>query len=106
MFAILFALALIALLILDRIFLPKSAHRAWTLMAVTFSLAAVSAIFTKPLEELAHALGVGRPVDLVIYILVIIGVREFFIARVRHRELHRELTRLVRELAMEKAKVG
>lgn len=103
MFKFLFPLALVSILVIDYWALPKSARRAWQVLAFTFGGAALLALYTEPLTIVSQWLGVGRPVDAVLYIAVAILVREFFLTRIRHRETQTQLTTLTRALAIQSA---
>ena len=96
MFKIIFAVFILALLAFDSIFLPNSARRTRRLLAVVFIGAGVAALFQDPIARLAETLGVGRGVDLVMYFVVVILVRELFLSRARFTQLDSQLTRLVR----------
>ncbi|HTL12692.1 MAG TPA: DUF2304 domain-containing protein [Bdellovibrionota bacterium] len=52
----------------------------------------------------AAAVGVGRGVDLIIYPLVVWLFREAILSRVRYHQQQREITRLVRALAVGSAR--
>jgi hypothetical protein len=65
-----------------------------------FAVAAVFVIAPDLSTALAHAVGIGRGVDVVLYPLVIWLVRESFVARRRRLEDEERLTKLVRELAL------
>jgi len=90
-------------LLIDYIAFPKRARRAWLAMSLVFIVAGSLALFPEPLMLVADFLGVGRPVDVVLYVGLAIMTREFFLSRIRDRELHRELTTLTRELAIARA---
>lgn len=94
---------LVALVLVDRLAFPKRAKRAWTLMALLFALGAGLALYPQPLEFLARQFGVGRPVDFLIYLALAVLIREFFLSRIRHRELARQITLLSREIAISNA---
>ncbi|MGZ3696805.1 MAG: DUF2304 family protein [Bdellovibrionota bacterium] len=104
MFPFLFAAFLLALIILDYACLPKSARRAWAVLAITFVAAAIFAVYQQPLDYLPRLLGVGRPVDAVIYVVTAVLVRELFLSRIRHRALQAQITELVRQRALDQAK--
>jgi hypothetical protein len=104
MFQILFVLFLLLLVVFDRIFLPNSARRMRRLLTAVFLLTAVVAVFQRPVGLLAEKLGVGRGVDLVIYFVVVILVREFFLSRARFTALDSQVTRLVRADAIRNAR--
>lgn len=101
---LLLPIAFVFVLLIDRIAFPKRARRAWRAMAGVFFIAGFFAIFPAPLRLIADLLGVGRPVDVVLYIGLAVLVREFFLSRIRDRELRREITTLTRELAVAHAR--
>ena len=78
------------------VFLPASARRMRRLLTVVLVGAGAAALFQAPLSKLAGALGVGRGVDLVMYFVVVILMRELFLSRARFTQLEGQLTRLVR----------
>jgi hypothetical protein len=73
-------------------------------MAGVFLLAAFLSIFQKPLGPFAHWLGIGRPVDLFLYLTTAALIREFFLSRIRHRELQDQIATLTRTHALTHAK--
>lgn len=96
MFEIIFVGFLLSLLAFDSIFLPNSARRTRRLLSVVFIGAGLAAMFPNVVSKLADIVGVGRGVDLVIYFVVVILVRELFLSRARFTQLDAQLTRLVR----------
>jgi hypothetical protein len=60
-------------------------------------------LFPEIARRLAHAVGIGRGVDFVIYPVVIWLVRESLLTRRRRREEEERLTELVRGIAIERA---
>lgn len=104
MFGYIFASFLAILLIVDRLFLPRSARRAWTVMAVCMAAAMVVALAPGVLEKIADFLGVGRAVDLVLYFTTAILLREVFLSRARSDRTLKALTRLTRAQAIDGAR--
>jgi len=102
MFPYLFVTFLLLLLSADFVLLPRSARRAWVAMTAAFAGAATMAIFPKAWIWLAASLGVGRPVDILVYAATVILVRELFLTRARNVRNERQLTELVRVLAIER----
>jgi hypothetical protein len=100
-----FASFMIAVLAIDRIFMPKKARKAWTFMAVTYGFAVVFTLFPESLSQVAKVLGIGRGVDVVLYFVSIIVVREVFLNRSRQSSLERQVTCLARELALSNARL-
>jgi hypothetical protein len=104
MFAVFLLFTLMAgILILDKIFMPKAARRAWRALFFVYGLAALAALFQDGLSILAHRLGIGRGVDLVIYLVIVVLVRELFLSRARKVVQDASFTKLVREMALDKA---
>jgi hypothetical protein len=95
--AVLAVLSLRALLRGDR---PR-----WVLLLrfVVFAAAAVAIWNPESTTRLARALGIGRGADLLIYVVAIFVVVAFFYFYQTTRRLERDITRLVRELALERA---
>jgi len=91
------------LVAVDWMFLPSSARRSRRLLAGVFFIAGLLALSPEPLFALTGWLGVGRPVDMVMYFSVAVLVRELFISRARVSVLERDLTRLVRVSAIRNA---
>ena len=103
MFPILFLCFLLFLLLVDFVFLPRSVRRAWLMMVLTFSVAATMALFTDAWQSLAHFLGIGRPVDILVYSATAILAREMFLSRARQAKTEEQLTELVRAIAIDSA---
>jgi len=103
--AALFILAVLAVLaVTDWIFLPKQARRGFWLMAAVFALIGVLAFLPGLLNRAAALVGIGRGVDLVLYLAVIGLIREYFLSRARQGALEAQLTQLVRQLAIDRPK--
>ncbi|MGA9520762.1 MAG: DUF2304 domain-containing protein [Myxococcaceae bacterium] len=103
MFVWIFGAFLLLLVVIDAIFLPGAARRSRRLMTIVFIVAGVFAVYQEPLFALTERLGVGRPVDMILYFVVVILVRELFISRARHTQLEERLTQLVRAEAIRDA---
>jgi hypothetical protein len=93
---------LIALLIWDWLFMPKSMRRALWLMATVFAFIGVVSFFPELITAAANQVGVGRGVDLLLYLGLIILIREYFLSRARQSALESQITQLVREIAVNK----
>lgn len=78
-------------------------RRLLYLQLVVFATGAVLILFPEIARRLAHAVGIGRGVDFVIYPVVIWLVRESLLTRRRRREEEERLTELVRAIAIERA---
>lgn len=103
MFKYVFAVFLACLALVDFIFLPKQSRGAWMALTVGFVLAVIATFFTPPLERIAALIGIGRAVDVVIYLTCAILVRELFLTRGRAARQDAQLTALVRHLAIRDA---
>ena len=104
MFPYIFALFLLCLLLVDLIFLPRQARRAWIALACVFAAGGCLAIYPAPLEWIRVQLGVGRAVDIAVYVTTALLVRELFISRARASRTAAAFTDLVRELAIQQAR--
>lgn len=100
-FPILFAFFLIGLLLWDFIFLPKSSRRILKILAWIFGMGAAVSIDPRAVSHISGWIGLGRPVDGVLYFVVVILIREFFLSRVRRTQLENQMTQLVRRIAIE-----
>jgi hypothetical protein len=97
-------LALIAaLLVHDFVSLEKN-RRLLLVQALVFVVGGGLIVFPEIARRLAHAVGIGRGVDFVIYPLVIWLVRESLLSRRRRHADDERMTELVRALASERAR--
>lgn len=72
--------------------------------AVLLVLIALGAVFTVVpnwTSAIAHAIGVGRGTDLILYLLVIGSSTGFLVLYVKLRAVRREVTLLVRKIALD-----
>jgi hypothetical protein len=99
-FTFVFVVLLAALLSLDAMMLGAHARKAWWTMFFLFTGAGAASLYTAPFFELAELLGVGRPVDLVLYIVTVVLIRELFLSRARTAALERQITDLARKDAL------
>ncbi len=83
----------------------KKSRRLLYVQLVVFAAGGVLILFPEIARRLAHAVGIGRGVDFVIYPTVIWLVRESLVSRRRRREEEERLTELVRAIAIERARV-
>lgn len=104
MFVYLFCLFLALVVAADYIFLPSIARRAWQVMVVTLTVVATMLFFPGAWQRLAEMVGIGRAVDMLVYGATAILTRELFLARARFRSAERNLTVLVRALALRDAR--
>ncbi len=105
MFRYVFAGFVLVLLAIDRVFLPNTARRTRLLLTVVFVSVAVLALFQKPMFAIAEALGVGRPVDLIVYVSVVLLFRELLVTRERFHRLEKRVVVLARAQALENVQV-
>ncbi|MBU6375173.1 MAG: DUF2304 family protein [Bdellovibrionales bacterium] len=91
---------LLVLLATDYLFLPRQARRAFLVMGLVFGLIGLLAVFPNGLSAVASWVGIGRGVDLIVYLALIVLVREYFISRSRQAALESQLTSLVRQIAL------
>ena len=81
-------------------------RRALLLQVVIFLAAAFFVVFPSHATTLAHAAGIGRGVDFLMYPVVIWLTRESLLARRRRVEDSQKITELTRALALATADYG
>lgn len=74
--------------------------------ALVWLAAAVAIIWPGVTKMIANALGIGRGADLVLYCAVVVMMVGFLMVYVRLRRIRRELTLLVRHLAIRDAVIN
>ncbi len=80
------------------------AKLAYRLLAVVIGLTAVGfVLFPNLATAIAHALGVGRGADLLLYLWLIAGVYAILLLYQHIRELEHKVTELVRAIAVRDA---
>jgi len=89
---------LVALFLHDWVSLAKN-RRLLLLQAAVFAAGGALIVYPEVSRRLAHAVGIGRGVDFVIYPLVIWLVRESLLSRRRRHADEERVTELVRALA-------
>jgi hypothetical protein len=94
----------LGLLAYDASTLRGRGRRAFLLQVVVFAAGAALILVPSLATRLAHAVGIGRGVDFVLYPLVIWLVRESLLARRRRYEEDAKLSQAVRALAIATAK--
>ncbi len=99
-FGLLISVAVLVVYYIDKSFLPRSAKVASNWMLACYLVLLLLIWFPQPFFTVSKFLGIGRPVDLFIYVSILILVREFFISRHRQFLLNRQLTDLAREIAL------
>jgi len=92
-----------ALLLLDAGTLRRTNPRLFRLELLTLTAGAYLVAFPDVSQVMAHALGVSRGADLVMYPLLVWLVREALVARQRRWRLDERLALLVRSQALESA---
>ncbi len=98
-------LALVAgLLVFDLVTVRGNNRRALLIEAVALTAGAFFIAFPDRATSLAHAAGIGRGVDVLLYPLIILLVREALLTRRRLHEDGERLTQVVRALAIVEAR--
>lgn len=82
--------------------------RRWEggLSALVWLIAALAIIWPNATTRIAHAVGLGRGINLLVYCTVVTVLVGFTMVYVRLRKLRREMTLLVRQLALANAEAG
>ena len=80
-------------------------RRESLIWALVWLVAGGAIIWHDVTSVIARALGIGRGADLVLYCAVVVMMVGFLMVYVRMRRIRRELTLLVRELAIREAAV-
>jgi hypothetical protein len=70
---------------------------------VLWAFGAIATVYPDTVAQLAHALGVGRGADLLLYVTTLSLAVSCFYMYARFRRVERQLTLLVRRLAMDAA---
>jgi hypothetical protein len=99
--AIIISAIAIFIVFVDWIYLRRDNRRAFALELV--GLAAILLIVMRGewFTQLAHRLGIGRGVDLLMYPALIWLFREAILGRVRYYRQRRDITQLVRHIAVD-----
>lgn len=84
----------------------KIGRRAFLLWLFLWTGASVVILFPNSTAVLAHRLGIGRGADLVLYISVVLILYLLFKVYVRMEKVDREITQIVRTLALRQAGLG
>lgn len=93
-------IAVLAAVSLANLVRYKSRARASLFWLMLWVIAGVAMIHPRLTFTVARAMGIGRGADLVFYFNVLITLIGFFFVYLRQRRLERQLTILVRELAL------
>jgi hypothetical protein len=97
---------LIALLFVAALFHFRGAASRLLSRMVILAFVASGAVFVVNPEwtnRIAHALGVGRGADLILYLLFPTTITLFLYLYRKNRELHEKLTNLARSIALQQA---
>jgi small membrane protein len=101
--AILVVLCFVAMIVGSLAFRSKLGYR---LLAVFFFVTAIIfVIFPDSTSTIAHALGVGRGADLLLYLGLLAGIHTSLLLYLRTRRLERRMTELIRAIALRDALV-
>lgn len=95
MIANIFCTGLASLLLIDWIFMPKRARKAWYAMAVSFLFLGVTAI----------KLDLSTAEFVLLFAVSALLVRELFMSRAHSSQLNEQMTLLVRKIAITNAKI-
>jgi hypothetical protein len=90
-------LAIVTLVAMVRHAINGRAGTGWLLLWIAAAVAIAKPSIT---AVIAHALGIGRGADLVFYCSILGMLVAFFLVYTRFKRLEREITRLVRHLAI------
>ena len=100
--AVVFSLLILSLLAMRWGWATRRESLIW---ALVWLVAGGAIIWHDVTSVIARALGIGRGADLVLYCAVVVMMVGFLMVYVRMRRIRRELTLLVRELAIREAAV-
>lgn len=103
MFVHLVTVAFVGILFFDYLAIYRNSPRSWTIMAFVFTVGIVTAYHPGLVQAVSDYLGIWRAVDLLLYLSTIILIREFFISRIRQKEMSENITQLTRSLAIKNA---
>lgn len=95
---------LLTLIVTDAITLARRARRAFALELLVFLVGGLMVAFPETTTWAAARLGVSRGVDVVLYVVVIVLVREAILSRSARLEQEERTTEIVRALALRDAK--
>jgi small membrane protein len=99
-------LGLLLLLELVRLLRGPVSWWAWLLRVATWTAAAVAIADPDLVQDVALALGIGRGADVVLYFFVLIVLGTAFAFYSRYVRLQRQLTQVVRHMAIQEARRG
>jgi small membrane protein len=98
---ILIAGFVIAAIFAATVFRAKLVYRMLALLL--FLAATILVIFPDLTTAIAHALGVGRGADLLLYVSLVTGIDVALLLYLRIRDLEQKISRLVRDMAVRDA---
>jgi hypothetical protein len=98
--AVLGSLLVLTVVAMVRRWVTRREGVAWTLVWLA---ASVAMVWPGILADLARGLGIGRGADLLLYCTVVVVLCGFMMVYVRLRHIRRDVTQLVRELAIRDA---
>ena len=75
------------------------------LMVLILALTVLAVIFPNALNRVAHAVGVGRGADLLLYGLIVVFVGNALVQQRRSRHIEREMTLIARRIAIAEAQL-
>lgn len=75
------------------------------LMVLVLALTVLAVIFPDALNGVAHAVGVGRGADLLLYGLIVVFLGNALVQQRRNRHIEQQLTRLTRRIAIAEAQL-
>lgn len=93
-------LALLMLLTVRGVFRGQMRKRIAVFWTLVWGGSAAVLVWPNSTVRVARALGIGRGADLLLYCSVLVMLVGFFYVYIRFRRMDRQLTLLVRELAM------
>lgn len=93
-------LLLLILIATDALTLARRARRAFAIEVAVFLIGGVMVMYPEMTTWVAERLGLSRGVDLVLYVVVIVLVREAIVNRSIRLQDEERITAIVRELAI------
>lgn len=100
------ALALLLVWEFVRLWRGPVAWGAWLLRVATWAAAAAAIAVPNLMQDVAAALGIGRGTDVVLYLFVFIVLGASFYFYSRTVRMQRQLTQVVRHVAIREARRG
>lgn len=72
-------------------------------MVLVLALTILAVVFPSAINAVAHAIGVGRGTDLLLYGLIVVFIGSALVQQRRSRQIERQITMLARRLAIAEA---